>query len=201
MPGLKTLEDLFEDELKDVYDAEKQILKALPKIIEAASDVGLREALIMHREETENQVKRLDQVFESIDVKPSGKHCAGMAGILEEGNDLLKEEDGDEGVLDAAFIAACQRVEHYEITAYGTLIAWAELLRYEDAVGLLEANEREEKAADMKLSEIAESVVNPLAAAGGDGDEGNEEEDEEEDATPAATGSHSKKSAPKSAKK
>jgi len=170
MADLNTLRDLFEDELKDMYDAEKQILKALPKVIKAVNDDELRSALSAHLNETRGQVDRLEQIFEAIDVKPKGKRCAGMAGILEEGSDLL-DEDGSEGVLDAAFIAGCQRVEHYEITAYGSLMAWAKQLGYRDALNLLKANEQEEKAADAKLSRIAESGVNRLAAAGTEADE------------------------------
>jgi ferritin-like metal-binding protein YciE len=166
MADLNTLKDLFESELRDVYDAEKQILKALPKIIKAVTDEQLRDALSAHLTETRGHVTRLEQAFESLDLKPKGKHCAGMAGILEEGGDLL-EEDGDEAVLDAAFIAGCQRVEHYEITAYGCLMAWANLLGYRDAVYLLKANEQEEKAADVKLSKSAESAVNQQAASAG----------------------------------
>jgi ferritin-like metal-binding protein YciE len=158
-----------------VYDAEKQIVKALPRIIKAANDVALREALTMHLEETHGQIERLEQAFASLDLTPKGKHCAGMAGILEEGRDLL-EEDGNDAVLDAAFIAGCQRVEHYEITAYGTLMAWAKLLGYVEAGKLLAANEREEKAADMKLSKIAEAGVNPQAAAAGEEDDAAETE-------------------------
>jgi ferritin-like metal-binding protein YciE len=188
MAKLNTLNDLFEDELRDVYDAEKQILKALPKIIEAAKHVELREALTMHLEETRGQVERLEQAFESLDLKPRGKHCAGMAGILEEGSDLLKE-DGKDAVLDAAFIAGCQRVEHYEITAYGTLMAWARLLAYDEALKLLEANEREEKAADLKLSKIAESLVNPQAAGTAD------ESDDDEEATPKPAGKNGRAAA------
>ena len=166
MADLNTLQDLFENELRDVYDAEKQILKALPKIIKAATDERLSEALSAHLEETRGQVARLEQAFASLDLKPRGKHCAGMAGILEEGSELLKE-DGDDAVLDAAFIAGCQRVEHYEITAYGTLMAWAKLLGYKEALNLLKANEQEEKAADAKLSKLAESTVNQNAASAG----------------------------------
>jgi ferritin-like metal-binding protein YciE len=164
MADLSTLHDLFEDELKDVYDAEKQILKALPKIIKAVTNTDLREALSAHLEETRGQVERLEKAFESLDLRPKGKHCAGMAGILEEGGDLL-EEDGSDAVLDAGFIAGCQRVEHYEITAYGSLMAWAKILGYTDALNLLKANEQEEKAADAKLSKIAESAVNQQAAS------------------------------------
>ena len=166
MADLNTLNVLFEDELRDVYDAEKQILRALPKIIKATSNDELRQALSSHLEETRGQVERLEQAFESLDLKPKGKHCAGMAGILEEGSDLL-EEDGDDAVLDAGFIAGCQRVEHYEITAYGTLMAWAKLLGYRDAFNLLKANEQEEKAADAKLSKLAEATVNPSALSAG----------------------------------
>lgn len=177
MSDLNTLHDLFEDELRDVYDAEKQILKALPKIIKAVTDDGLRDALSAHLKETRGQVDRLARAFASLDLKPRGKHCAGMAGILEEGKGLL-EEDGDESVLDAAFIAGCQRVEHYEIVAYGCLIAWAKLLGYAEAAALLKANEQEERAADSTLSKLAESGINAQAAAAG--------EDESELAAPLA---------------
>jgi len=180
MAELSKLSDLFEDELRDVYDAEKQILKALPKIIKASSNDELRQALSSHLEETRGQVQRLERAFESLDLKPKGKHCAGMAGILEEGSDLL-EEDGDDAVLDAAFIAGCQRVEHYEITAYGTLMAWAKLLGYRDAFNLLKANEQEEKAADAKLSKLAESTVNQQAVAAS----AESESDEDETAAPS----------------
>jgi ferritin-like metal-binding protein YciE len=174
MADLNTLHDLFESELRDVYDAEKQILKALPKIIKAASNAQLRDALTAHLEETRQHVQRLEQTFDSLELKAKGRHCAGMAGILEEGSDLLGK-DGDEAVLDAGFIAGCQRVEHYEITAYGSLMAWAKLLGYRDALTLLKANEQEEKAADMKLTKIAKSAVNQEAA-----DAGEEEEEEQE---------------------
>jgi ferritin-like metal-binding protein YciE len=170
MADMNTLNVLFENELRDVYDAEKQILKALPKIVKAVTNDDLRKALLAHLEETRGQVVRLEQAFESIDLKPKGKHCAGMAGILEEGGDLL-EEDGDEAVLDAAFIAGCQRVEHYEIVAYGCLMAWAKLLGYHEALNLLKANEQEEKAADAKLSKLAESTVNPQAMSAADSDD------------------------------
>ena len=126
----------------------------------------LRKALSAHLDETRGQVGRLEKTFESLDLKPRGKHCAGMAGILEEGNDLL-EEAGDPAVLDAAFIAGCQRVEHYEITAYGCLMAWAKLLGYREALDLLKANEQEEKLADAKLSKLAESRVNQQAMSAG----------------------------------
>jgi ferritin-like metal-binding protein YciE len=163
MADLNTLNALFEDELRDVYDAEKQILKALPKIIKAVTNDELRKALSSHLEETRGQVDRLEQTFASLDLPAKGKRCSGMAGILEEGRALL-EKDGDDAVIDAGFIAGCQRVEHYEITAYGTLMAWAKLLGHREALTLLKANEQEEKAADVKLSKLAESAVNPAAA-------------------------------------
>ena len=170
MAGMKTLRDLFEDELRDVYDAEKQIIKALPKMIKASASDELSSALEAHLEETRGHVERLERVFESLDMRPRGKHCAGMAGILEEGADLI-EEDGDEAVLDAGFVAAAQRVEHYEITAYGSLMAWAKALGLKDALSLLKENEQEEKAADQKLTRIAESSINQTAAAGQESEE------------------------------
>lgn len=197
MSELETLADLFEHELRDVYDAENQILKALPDVIKAVSDTGLREALMMHLEETEGQVGRLEEVFASINVKPSGRHCSGMAGILEEGDDLLAE-NGDKAVMDAAFIASCQKVEHYEITAYGTLLAWAELLEYTDAIALLAANEREEKAADMKLADMATAAINPAAAEEEEDEEDEQDVEEEDDDSEVAEAAA--ESAPKTTK-
>ena len=166
MAAMDSLATLFEDELRDVYDAERQIVKALPKMIKAAANAELRSALEAHLEETREQVERLDQVFSTLDLRARGKHCAGMAGILEEGKDLM-EADGDEAVLDAGYIAAAQRVEHYEITAYGTLIAWAETLGHRSVASLLQATLDEEKAANQKLSALAESSVNAIAAQRG----------------------------------
>jgi ferritin-like metal-binding protein YciE len=159
------LQDLFVDELRDVYDAEKQIVKALPKVIRGATSEKLRAALEEHLEQTRGQVERLEQVFEHLDMKPRGKHCSGMEGILEEGKDLLNEHDRSD-TLDAGLIAAAQRVEHYEMAAYGTLAAWARQLGHGDAVSLLEQTLEEEKAADRKLTMIAESEANPEASGG-----------------------------------
>jgi len=175
MAGMNTLADLFQDELRDVYDAEKRILKALPKMAKAASDEQLRDAFTTHLEETRGHVERLEQVFAALDLKVKGKRCMGMEGILAEGAELM-DEDGEESVLDAGLIASAQRVEHYEITAYGSLMAWAKVLGYDDAVELLGENEREEKETDQKLTEIAEGLVNQQASAGGAQDEGEEEE-------------------------
>ena len=158
-----TLHDAFIDELKDTYDAEKQILKALPKMVKAASTPALRAAFESHLAETRAQVGRLEQVFASLDEKVRGKHCDGMAGIIEEGKSVM-EEDFDEATMDACLIASAQRVEHYEMAAYGTLVAWARALGHAQAAELLEETLDEEKAADEKLSSIAEDGVNQEAA-------------------------------------
>jgi ferritin-like metal-binding protein YciE len=163
MADMTTLRDAFLDEIRDIYHAEKQLLKALPKLAKAASDTELRGALENHLAETENQVSRLEQVFELVGEKPETKTCAGMAGIIEEGSDALGEESGP--VLDAMIIASAQRAEHYEIAAYGTVAAWAEGLGYTDAAELLRETLDEEKTADETLTGIAEAGIN--AAAGG----------------------------------
>lgn len=152
--SLQTLEDLFLDELKDIYDAEKQLTKALPKMAKAAESDELREAFENHLEETKGQIERLEEVFKLINKTPRGKKCKAMAGLTEEGKELM-EEDAEESVLDAGLICAAQKVEHYEIATYGTLIAWSRTLGYDDAIALLEETLEQEKAADEKLSEIA----------------------------------------------
>lgn len=172
-----TLREALVDEIKDIYNAEKQIVKALPKMVKGATSDELREAFESHLEETHGQVTRLERVFELLDEKPRGKHCAGMAGILEEGSETL-EEDAEDSVMDAMLIAGAQRVEHYEITAYGTAIAWAEALELTEIVEVLQESLAEEKAADEKLSAIAESGINEAATAGESGDEEDEEEEE-----------------------
>jgi ferritin-like metal-binding protein YciE len=158
-----TLHDAFIDELRDTYDAERQITKALPKMIKAATSEELRTAFENHLEETRAQVERLEQVFELIDEKARGKHCDGMAGILEEGKSVM-EEEFDETTMDAVLIASAQRVEHYEMAAYGTLVAWARDMGHNDAAELLEQTLAEEKAADEKLTTIAEGGINQEAA-------------------------------------
>jgi len=149
--GLDNLEDLFLDELKDIYNAEKQLTKALPKMAKAASTEDLQEAFTSHLEETKGQIERLEKVFEVIGKPARGKTCKAMEGLVEEGSELM-EEDGEPPVLDAGLICAAQKVEHYEIAAYGTLVTWAEILGYKKAIPLLEANLGEEKAADEKLT-------------------------------------------------
>jgi len=158
-----TLHDAFIDELRDTYDAEKQLTKALPKLAKAASNPKLRQAFESHLEETQGQIERLEQVFESLDEKARGKHCDGIAGIIEEGKSIM-EEDFDETTMDACLIAAGQRAEHYEMAAYGTLIAWSEAMGHTEATRLLQQNLNEEKAADKKLSSLAEGGINQSAA-------------------------------------
>ena len=163
MANMGTLHDAFIDELRDAYDAEKQLTKALPKMAKAASSTELRRAFEMHLEETRGQVTRLEQVFTSLDEKPRGKHCEGVAGIIEEGKSVM-EEDFDEPTLDACLIASGQRAEHYEMAAYGTLVAWARAMGHTEAAGLLEETLEEEKAADQKLTKLAEAGINRTAA-------------------------------------
>jgi ferritin-like metal-binding protein YciE len=168
-----TLHDAFIDELKDVYDGERQLTKALAKLAKTATAPPLREAFESHLQETQGQIERLDQVFESLDEKASGKHCEGIAGIIEEGKAIM-EEDFDETTMDACLIAAGQRAEHYEIAAYGTLIAWARAMGHDEAADLLQQNLDEEKAADEKLSGLAEGGINQSAADTAHPDENDE---------------------------
>jgi ferritin-like metal-binding protein YciE len=158
-----TLHDAFIDELRDLYDAEKQLTKALPKLAKTATSPQLREAFESHLEETKGHVERLEEVFAGLDEKVRGKHCDGIAGIIDEGKSIM-EEDFDEPTMDACLIAAGQRAEHYEIGAYGTVIAWAEAMGHRDAVSLLQKNLAEEKQADKKLSALAEGGINQQAA-------------------------------------
>ena len=174
----QTLHELFVEELRDMYDAEKRIIKALPKIAKHAQSDELRSALTEHLRQTEKQATRLEQVFKSIGETPRGKKCDGIVGILEEGNTMMEElEEGP--ILDAALIAGCQKVEHYEIASYGTLAYFAELMGHERAKDLLGATLDEEKAADEKLNTIATSEVNREALMSGGEDEDEMEEDEE----------------------
>ena len=175
MADAGTLHDAFIDELRDAYDAEKQLTKALPKMAKAASSPQLRAAFQAHLEETRAQVERLEEVFESLDEKVSGKHCDGIAGIIEEGKSVM-EEDFDDVTMDACLIAGGQRAEHYEMAAYGTLVAWARAMGHEEAAVLLQETLDEEKAADEKLTSLAEGGINQDAA------EAAHPEDEEDEA-------------------
>jgi ferritin-like metal-binding protein YciE len=160
----KKLDELFHDTLKDIYYAEKKILTALPKMAKAAQNEDLAAAFEKHHGETEEQVSRLEQVFELIEEKPQGKKCAAIEGIIEEGQEIIKEYKGSPA-LDAGLLAAAQAVEHYEISRYGTLKAWAEELGLDDAVELLGETLEEEEATDEALSGLAEEVVNQEAQA------------------------------------
>jgi ferritin-like metal-binding protein YciE len=158
----KQLDELFHDTLKDIYYAEKKLVTALPKMAKAAQNAGLKAAFQKHAGETERQIKRLEQVFAIIEEKPQGKKCAAIEGLIEEGNEIAKDYKGSPA-LDAGLLAAAQAVEHYEISRYGTLRAWAEELGLRDAVKLLDETLDEEKATDDALTDIAEDVVNQEA--------------------------------------
>src|SRR6478735_6504073 len=188
-----TLHDAFVDELRDLYDAEKQLTKALPKLAKTATSPKLREAFESHLEETRGHVERLEQVFETLDQKARGKHCDGIAGIIEEGKSIM-DEDFDETTMDACLIASGQRAEHYEMAAYGTLIAWAEAMGHTEAAKLLQQTLNEEKAADKKLSDLAESGINQSAADAA-------HPEEEEEPMSAGAGSGRKASNGKSARR
>jgi ferritin-like metal-binding protein YciE len=177
-PG--TLHDAFIDELRDVYNAEQQITKALPKMIKAATSPNLKQAFTAHLEETKAQVARLVEVFGTLDEKVRGKKCEGVAGIIEEGQAAMAE-DFDDATMDAALIASGQRVEHYEMAAYGTLVAWAEAMGHTDAAELLQTTLDEEKAADQKLTGLAEGGINQSAA-----DAAHPQDEEDDEPAPAA---------------
>jgi ferritin-like metal-binding protein YciE len=161
---IKTMDDLFVHTLRDIYYAENQILKALPEMIEKASDPQLKQAFQMHLGETKNQLTRLEQVFKMHGVEAKGIDCPAIDGIIEEANEIAGEVE-DKEVLDAALVAAAQAVEHYEITRYGTLMAWAKQLGRNDCATVLQKNLDEEKAADKKLTQIAEAKLNLKAAS------------------------------------
>jgi ferritin-like metal-binding protein YciE len=161
---LNSLRDLYITELKDLYDAENRIIKALPKMAEASSSQDLRSALEHHLEQTRQHAERLEQIFEKLDESPKGEKCKGIAGIIDEGEDLM-DEDAPPAVRDAALIAAAQRVEHYEIAAYGTCRTYARRLGYADHSRLLSETLQEEGEADKKLTTLAESYINEDAKA------------------------------------
>ena len=168
---MSTLRETFLEELGDIYDAEKQLLKALPKMAQAAQHEDLRHSFEEHLEQTEGQVERLEQLFEVIGEEPKSKGCKAMEGLLKEADELIKEHHGD-----AALICAAQKVEHYEIASYGSLQSWARLMGEEEAGDLLEETLDEERDTDERLTEVAENVINVDESEG----EGEEEESEEE---------------------
>jgi ferritin-like metal-binding protein YciE len=161
--SMRTLEELFIDQIHDTYDAENQLVKALPKMAKAASSAELRAGFEQHFTETQRQVERLEQVCQEFGVKPKGKKCAAMKGLVEEGEDVIKAK-ADDDVRDAGLIAAAQKVEHYEIASYGTLCTWAKQLGRPGAERLLHETLEEEKRTDDKLTRLAEAHVNRQAA-------------------------------------
>lgn len=166
---MPNLHDAFIEQLKDLYNAENQITEALPKMIDAASDSELREAFEHHLEETRGQIERLDRIFTDLEASPGGKKCKGMEGLLEEGEEAIREHSAGPA-RDALLIAGAQRVEHYEIAGYGTAVAWAEEMGHDDIADLLDETLDEESSADEKLNSIAEggfleSGVNEAAEA------------------------------------
>jgi ferritin-like metal-binding protein YciE len=179
MPQETGLKKILIDELRDIYHAEKQLVKALPKMAKAATSPDLRAALDQHLDETEEHVNRLEQAFDLLEQPAKAKPCAGMAGIVEEGSDVIREEEKGP-TLDAAIIAGGQRAEHYEMAAYGSIIAWAKALGHDDVATLLHETLEEEKAADEKLNELAEGGINAEAAGESEGEEEEEDSAEEE---------------------
>jgi ferritin-like metal-binding protein YciE len=166
---MTSLHDLFVDQLQDLYSAENQLIKALPKMAKAASSPELRSAFEEHLEQTRDQAERLERVFEMMDAKAKGKKCKAMEGLIEEAKETVGE-DAEPAVLDAALIAEAQKVEHYEIAGYGCVCTWAEQLGHREAAQLLKETLNEEKMTDERLTQLAESMVNVEAAAG-DGEE------------------------------
>jgi ferritin-like metal-binding protein YciE len=160
---METLEKLYINELRDLYSAENQLLKALPKMAKGASSAELKEAFENHLAETETHVERLEQIFKDLEENPKGKTCHGMKGLIEEGSEIL-EEEGEESVLDAGIIVAAQKVEHYEMAGYGSVRAFAQLLGQEEAAQLLQTTLDEESKANELLNQLAETTVNAEAA-------------------------------------
>jgi ferritin-like metal-binding protein YciE len=172
---MESVRELLLDEMKDLYDAEKQLVKALPKVVKASSNADLRQAFENHLEETRGHVQRLERAFEMMGEKVKSKPCAAMKGLVEETGEAHEKSEGP--LTDSAIICAAQKVEHYEIAGYGTLAAWAKSLGLEDVAGLLEETLAEEKAADKKLSEVADGILAEQVSA--EGSSLQDEEDEE----------------------
>jgi ferritin-like metal-binding protein YciE len=175
MASLDSLEELLQEELKDIYDAERQLTKALPKLVKKASAGELQDAFEEHLRQTRQHVERLEQAFEQMGMPVRGKKCEGMQHLIAEGDEMIADAE-DDATRDAVMIAAAQKVEHYEIASYGTIRTWANLLGKHDVAALMEDTLEEEKETDQRLTSIAESFVNEAAAQG---------DDEQEDARPA----------------
>jgi len=175
-----SLKGLYVDELRDLYSAENQITKALPKMAKAATSDELREGFEEHLEQTKGQIERLQQIFEKLGEKPTGKKCMGMEGLLKEGAEVMGE-DYEDAVMDAALISAAQRVEHYEMAGYGAVIAYAEVLGEDEAASLLKETLEEEKETDEKLTELSSRINEEAQGAESEADAEGEEVDEEEE--------------------
>jgi ferritin-like metal-binding protein YciE len=186
MASTDTLNELLQDELKDIYDAEKQLTKALPKLAKKATAEELKDAFEEHLRQTEEHIERLDQAFEHLGIPARGKKCKGMKNLIAEGEDMIGDADED-AVRDAVMIAAAQKVEHYEIASYGTARTWAAMLGHDDVASLLEQTLEEEKETDQKLTELAEAFINQAAA-----EEGGEEDEAAQPARRAVRGSSSR---------
>jgi len=185
------LRELYVEQLRDLYDAENQLIKALPKMAKEASSDELRQGIEEHLEQTRGHAERLEQIFEQLGEKAKGKKCKAMQGLLDEGKEVL-EEDMEEDTKDAAIIAAAQRVEHYEISGYGTARTYANLLGENEAAGLLEETLNEEKETDQKLTQLAEEI-NVEAAEGSGEEEGEEEESRPSRARSSSSGSRTRR--------
>jgi ferritin-like metal-binding protein YciE len=170
------LKELYIDELRDIYNAENQLIKALPKMAKAANSEDLRAGFEEHWEQTKGHAQRLEKIFSALGEKPSGKKCKGMEGLIEEGKEMMDEDLEDEA-LDAGLISAAQRVEHYEIAAYGSVHTYAKILGEEEAASLLEETLEEEKETDEKLTELAQNINVEAAGSGEEGEEGGVEEE------------------------
>ena len=175
---MDTLQELYLEQLQDVYDAEKQLVKALPKMAKTATNEELKAAFEQHLEQTQEHVSRLERIFEELGEKPKGKKCKAMQGLVEEGKEMM-EEDASEDVMDAGLICAAQKVEHYEIATYGCLRTYAEMLGFDDQADLLQETLDEEKDTDENLTELAVSCINLEA------EEGEDEDEEEGEEAPA----------------
>lgn len=178
---METLQELYVEQLKDIYDAENQLMKALPKMAKEAKNEELKAAFEQHLEQTEEQISRLDKIFEELGEKSKGHKCKAMAGLVEEGKELM-QQDADPDVMDAGLICAAQKIEHYEIATYGCLRTYAEMLGFDEQADLLQETLDEEKDTDENLTELAVSCINLEA------EEGDSEEDEEEEAKTPARG-------------
>jgi ferritin-like metal-binding protein YciE len=177
------LRELYVEELRDLYSAEKQLVKALPKMAKAATSADLRSGFEQHLQQTKGHVSRLEQIFDALNESPNGKTCKGMEGLIKEGSEMI-EEDPEEEQLDAGLISAAQRVEHYEIAGYGCVRTYAQLLGDEESVSLLEETLKEEKETDAKLTELAENI-NVEALQAGQSEESDSEEGERKPAPKA----------------